>query len=406
MSDAVTRQTPQLVYIGTKDNVFTHTLANGQVRQLTWSWEEKAEESAEQSPPAQLTHAWPAWAPDESRIACFGLRETKKSQMETVLYTIAADGIESWELADLSGGMPIYGNWSPRADTFAALVQHGERHLSLETVSLARPGKTTPLVSGAPLFWSWSPRGDQVVVHVRNSQQSPPTAQVLVLDARSGQVIRKVSNHPGEFRVPTWSPQDELLTYVEEDEHGRNTLFLFDVATGERAPVSTASGAMAALWSADGRFLACGEAARSGSSVFSSVKVLDLQSGRILPLLNETVAGFFWSPAGDALCYLSIDTQRSQLCWSRQLRESGEKTELARFLPSREQALVFSFFDQYALSHPPVAPDGSVLAFAGYVVGAEPPDATTSAQIYVLPLIGTAAPSPVAHGQFACWNLP
>jgi hypothetical protein len=67
---------------------------------------------------------------------------------------------------------------------------------------------------------------------------------------------------------------------------------------------------------------------------------------------------------------------------------------------------VFSFFDQYALSHPPVAPDGSVLAFAGYVVGAEPPDATTSAQIYVLPLIGTAAPSPVAHGQFACWNLP
>jgi Tol biopolymer transport system component len=206
-----------------------------------------------------------------------------------------------------------------------------------------------------------------------------------------------------------WSPQEELLAYVEQDEEGVNTLFLFDVTTGEKAPVTASAGMITALWSADGRFLAFGEALRPGSSIFSSVKILDLESGTIVPLRGQAVAGFFWSPTGDALLSLSIDAQRSHLYWSHHPRAGGERTELVRFLPTREQTLLLSFFDQYAISHPPVSPDGSAVTFAGYLLDAEllnTESPNSSARIFVLPLDDKATPQPVARGQFACWNLP
>jgi Tol biopolymer transport system component len=390
-----------LVYVGTGSNIFTLAPAEGQTRQLTWSWEEDNESRSEA---ARLIHAWPAWSKDGSRVAYFGLRETEEPQREASLYVVTADGIESWELASLSGGMPIYGNWSPTAKTFAALIQRGERRLSLEAASLSSPGKTTPLIGGAPLFWSWSPRGDLLAAHVGGSRQAAADARVLVLDATSGKIEREVSDHPGEFRVPAWSPQDDLLAYVEQRTDGRGTLFLYDVKTGEKGPVAVTSGATATLWSADGRFLAFGSTTRPGSLLFSQTRVLDLTTGRISPLLDEPVTGFFWSPQGDTLFYLSVDAQRSHLRWHSLSRESGKTVELARFLPSREQTFILSFFDQYAHSHPPLAPDGNSLAFAGYLVGDVQLDTSTQSQIYILPLDQFREARPVASGQFVCWN--
>jgi Tol biopolymer transport system component len=321
------------------------------------------------------------------------------------VYAVAADGIESWELAELTGGMPIYGNWSPRGDVFAALVQRGEQNLSLEIIMPAHPGTLLPLVKGAPLFWSWSPRGERLAVHVKGSRRASADARVLVFDVASGRMIREVSTSPGEFRVPVWSPQDDLLAYVEQEASGGDTLFLYDVATGEKGPIAAIDGHAVALWSADGQVLAFGDTAEPGTLIFSSVKLLDLAAGRITSLLDEPILGFFWSPRGDALLYLSVDIHRSHLRWHRFTRTTGETVELVRFLPSREQTFIFSFFDQYALSHPPLAPDGSALAFAGHLVGPDTLDATTPSQIYLLPLDRPTAPSPVASGQFVCWNL-
>src|SRR5262245_4395353 len=162
---------PRLVYTGVDDNVFIRSPNEAQSHQLTWSWEEGAPSAQEEETRMRLAHAWPTWAPDESRVACFGMRGSEKSKLETLLYVVSADGVESWELANLAGGMPIYGNWSPRATTFAALVQRGEQQLSLEIALLENPGKTKSLVSGAPLFWSWSPRGDCLAVDVRNGRK-------------------------------------------------------------------------------------------------------------------------------------------------------------------------------------------------------------------------------------------
>jgi dipeptidyl aminopeptidase/acylaminoacyl peptidase len=338
-------------------------------------------------------------------VAYFEIQGTEGTAIVTSLYVVTSDGVESWELANLPGGMPIYGNWSPRGDAFAMLVQRGEHHLALEVASLARPGATTSLVTGAPLFWSWSPRGDLLAVHIGGSRRAAADARMLLLDAHAGQIVREVSDRPGEFRVPSWSPNDDLIAYVETTEENQNTLVLFDVSTGEKGRIATTSGSIATVWSADGRFLAFGCTSRPGSSVFSLVKIVDLESGRITPLLDRPIASFFWFPQGDALLALDMDDQRQHLRWRRVARRDGETTELARFVPSREQTFIFSFFDQYAFSHPPLAPDGSALAFAGFLIGAASPSTPTDSQIYILPLDRTAEPRSIAAGTFACWTL-
>lgn len=394
---------PTMVYTGTAGNIFTWTSAHNRKQQLTWSWEEQQSVIAEQASAGRLTHTWPTWAPDGSRIVCFGFRGVGKDTVETSVFSFAADGVESWELAGLSGKMPIYGNWSPRGDAFAALVQRGEQDLSLEIIRFDGLGKTIPLISGAPLFWSWSPRGDRLAVHVGGSRRASADARVVILDAVSGQTVHLVTDRPGEFRVPAWAPHDDLLAYVEQDPQGHDTLFLLDVGTGEKGPVAGGEGGTAVVWSPDGNTLAFAHAASPGSSLFAPIRALDLPSGRTATLLEAPVVGFFWSPQNEALLYVSLDSGRSYLRWHRLLRSSGETFELARFLPSREQMFVLSFFDQYTLSHPPLAPDGKTLAFAGYLINQA--GSATVAQVYLLSLDRADEPRPVATGDFVCWNL-
>jgi hypothetical protein len=408
---------PRIAYAGDKGNIFTATTHNGHPQpstQLTWSWDVPPQEGETASNP--LTYVWPSWAPDGNQIACFGLRGTPGPDVQTSVYAIAADGIESWELASISGGMPIYGNWSPQADAFAALIQRGESALSLEIVSLDQPGQMTPLLSGAPLFWSWSPRGDKLAVHVGGSRRDSAQARVVLIDAGSGQIERTISDRPGHFRVPSWSPQENLLAYVEQEEDGNQTLRLLDVNSGETGPVASLSGSVAALWSADGQALAFGTTARPSSLLLTSIQVLDLTTGQISPLqsesnpADESTTGFFWSPRGDALFTLSVDVQHSHLRWQRIERTSGQTTEIVRFLPSREQTLFFSFFDQYALSHPPIAPDGSALAFAGHQIGPVALDISSPTQVYIAQLDqpeagrSTQAVRSIGSGNFVCWG--
>ena len=395
-------RTPQMVFTGEDGNVFAWTPSSKRQQQLTWTWDEHEGEKNAENAPVRLTHMWPAWAPDGNQIACFGMRGTAETQLETSLYAVAADGIESWELSDLSGGMPIYGNWSPQGDAFAALVQR-EQKLSLEIIRLNQLGTTTPVISGAPLFWSWSPQGDRLAVHVGGSHTTSH-ARVVVVDVSSGRILHQITDQPGDFRVPVWSPQDNLLTYVEHSDDGDDILFLYDVDSGEKGPVTTVGNGTVALWAADGHALAFSSAARSGSFIFPQVDILDLSTGRTSTVLEEPVLGFFWSPQGDFLLYLTVGQQLNYLCWHRLMQASGEKTELARFLPSREQMFILSFFDQYALSHPPLAPDGSALAFAGY--HSSPVSTTKASHIYYLSLTDqTFTPAKIAPGQFVSWNL-
>ena len=398
-------QPTQLAYIGPDGQIFVRRFPSDTTHQLTWSWQDQQAQSPPQGPkdpesqpaPPSMTYSWPTWAPDSQQLACFA-RQGEDGPAS--VYTVAADGVESWERANLGQGAPIYGNWSPQADMFTVLVQRGDRQLSLETIGIARPGTTHTLLTGAPLFWSWAPQGQLVAAHVGDNE----TGRVVLLEAATGSIVREVSTSPGTFRVPVWSPDGELLTYVERGADGNQTLRLFDIQSGESAPVSQASGMTAALWSPDGQALVFSSTQRQNSLLSPALHLLDLSTGQTATLLETPVAGFLWAPQGTHLVYLSVDVQHSQLRWHRYDRTTGESQELIRFLPSREQTLQFSFFDQYAASHPLLAPDGALLTFTGHLPDAAAQPATTAPTVYTLPLTPPFTPQAIAAGSFACWN--
>ena len=399
-------QPTQLAYIGPDGQIFVRRFPSDTTHQLTWSWQDQHAPQPLQGPqdpesqpaPPSMTYSWPTWSPDNAQLACFA-RQGEDGPAS--VYTVAADGVESWERASLGQGAPIYGNWSPRADMFTVLVQRGERQLALETIAMTQPGQTHTLLTGAPLFWSWAPQGQLVAAHVGDNE----TGRVVLIEAATGTIVREISARPGTFRVPVWSPDGELLTYVERGADGSQTLRLFDIQSGENAPISRASGMTTALWSPDGQALVFSSTQRQGSMLSPSLHLLDLSSGQSTTLLETPVAGFLWAPHGTSLVYLSVDIQHSQLRWHQYDRTTGESLELVRFLPSREQTLQFSFFDQYAGSHPLLAPDGTLLTFTGHLPDAATQPATTAPTVYTLPLTPPFTPQAIATGSFACWNL-
>ena len=402
-------QQSSLAYIGSGGQIFVRHFPSETAHQLTWSWHAQHDQTTSpqhqrhtEAPPDPSadtwTYSWPTWSPNNEQLAYF-VRHAEDGPAS--VHTVSIDGVESWERAGLDQNAPIYGNWSPQADRFTVLVQRGERQLSLETINMAQPGHTTSLLTGAPLFWSWSPQGQLVAAHVGSD---PTSGQVLLIEPTTGNRVREVCQHPGTFRAPTWSPDGTLLTYVERTTDGVQTLRLFDVQSGETAPISQTSGMTAALWSPDGQALAFGSTQRQGSLLFPSLHMLDLSSGQITTLLETPVAGFLWSPLGAYLFYLSVDTQHSHLRWHRYDCESGESVELVRFLPSREQTLQFSFFDQYAGSHPLLSPDGTMLTFTGHLLGQTTTGTDTSPTVHVLPLTPPFTPQAVAPGSCGYWN--
>ena len=78
----------------------------------------------------------------------------------------------------------------------------------------------------------------------------------------------------------------------------------------------------------------------------------------------------------------------------------GETLVLARFAPTRETVFVASFFDQYATSHAPIAPDGATLAIAGRLAD---DTADSGPRVYVVPTDGSGASVAVGEGVSPVW---
>jgi TolB protein len=125
----------------------------------------------------------------------------------------------------------------------------------------------------------------------------------------------------------------------------------------------------------------------------TGVYVQSLDGGPATRVTRTDTIAFFWSPAGDRLLLLTGDPNSGPFRW--RVWQGRERFVGDTFVPSPTFLRDYlPFFDQYAQTITPWAPDGSAFAYAGLHEG--------ESGIWVQPLAGPRRL--IGDGAFVTWT--
>ncbi len=366
----------QLVYVDGAGELRIRDVEGGDDRGLAGAWMMEEPGVSERG----VRFRWPTWSPLGDRIAFEGLAVGPEGTRRSVLWRATADGLRADAVEELPAGGLVYLQWSADGSALLTLTSDGAGLLRL-----ARSGEGV-LLEGAPLFFSSVP-GGAVATHVfaGNAERG----RVVLLDGGAEPEI--LAPAPGSFRAPCVLSDGSLLFTARAD--GGAHLVRWSRARGEERLAGLPDGRAALLSAPDGAVMvATGPA---DAPEFGRLQRLDLESGTLETVLDRAFSAAFPLPQGG----LAFVTAESSGAFAWRIREPhGPDRELIRFVPTEEESLRLGFFDQYARSHSPVAPDGAALVVAGVDVRAErlPPEPC----VYVVPFDPDAVPVSLGAGRF------
>ncbi len=280
------------------------------------------------------------------------------------------------------GLAPFFLQWDPTS-TNIAYLGNAPQGLGMGVI---RNAVTAPddvaIGGGSPFYLSWSPDGQRLLVHVGQTQLG-------VTDV--GADLRRVRDRPGRFQAPIWLADGRT---VYDRVHGaQQQLVVAD--KGDAHVLATFTGSVAFDASPDGTRLAY---RIDGSRSRDGLYVRSIDGGRATLVTRAGAPAFFWSSIGDRLLVLTVTGTGSTPTARWNVWSGDHMVSLDRYQPSQtfgEQYL--PFFDQYAQTFTPWAPDGSAFAFAGVIDG--------TAGVFVQPADG-GAPTRVSDGEFVLWSPP
>lgn len=389
----------QIAYIGDDFNIYTVT--EDGFHQLT-------DDASE-----LRRYQWPTWSTD-GRLAYFvsDIQPDGEVTMETY---ISQDGADVGDLAYTgSDELFNYAYWSPGNCTQGSNCRNLAVLLSSEAagglfVQMVRDSITEPVAehigSGGPFYYSWSPDGSRMLWQRNNSSMD-------IYDAETNAVVDTLSQTPGIFQAPMWSPVDDRLLFATRTDNDTNNLVI--VANGEeQVLVSDLEGRIAFAWSPDGNSIAY-------TNQQGPLYVIDAVTGDVMVRSNIAgVLAFFWSPNSEHIAFITLSSvggefaedtrttpglaspvaQRARgLEWSVLDVDDNEIRQYGVFLPTQEMLYMFVYFDQFAQSHRVWSPDSRHLIYSEIT-----PDGDNVINLLDTSRVGTV-PFSIAEGSIGIWS--
>ena len=121
----------------------------------------------------------------------------------------------------------------------------------------------------------------------------------------NGDALGDAIAEPGLFQAPGLSSDGRFLAYADAQNRDLRVV-VEDRQTGERSSVEH-TGLVALSWSPTENVLAFTSPRTPQVSFIGPLRLLDAATGETQTLVNDAVAGFFWSPDGRSIAYLTLE---------------------------------------------------------------------------------------------------
>ncbi len=245
-----------------------------------------------------------------------------------------------------------------------AWVQPGRGTLELRAW---HPGDDDALrvVAGAPIFAAWAPAPRSLAVHHGDTMS--------LFDIATGQ-LRPVSTAAGGFRTPGIAAGGQIIGWAEPAAGGVRLMAI--TASGERLTGPVVPGQVAFIGTPRlPRFLlAVSELADPAS--YTAILTWDPVAASLEGVVRRRFVAAFCSPGPERATALALAVPTYSSDGRVQIvivDDSGrQRAALEPFVPSGDVRTLFTFFDQFGVSHSPWSESGRWLAFAGRLGGDGP----------------------------------